>query len=353
MRTMLIVGLLVGSMVACGGGDGADGEVTAAAASSPIAELLGFSADPADQGAQQQRYMEQEREVQDAIAACMAEEGFDYTPVDPSTFMGPVGAVEDLPYDSREFAEKYGLGMSTRFEENFTVPSPADMPVDPNQAMIEGLSESQREAYYKALHGEQPQFDPTETPDSMMAWEPSGCDGDARKNIDKSQGFYQEFGEQMGEIYERIENDPELVAAEKKWATCMADKGFEYENPQAMHEEASTKMNALMGMQEATMATTMVASAESDGESVETGVTIVPGGGMGSPPEVDPEQLAEMQAWETKVAVANWDCSKDLNKLRQTVQARYEQEFIDANRDKIDAILRNNSNNSNNSNSGK
>lgn len=148
------------------------------------------------------------------------------------------------------------------------------------------------------MQGEMPEFDPTETDVSGPSFEPSGCDGEARKNVDNSQAFYAEFGEQMNELM---------------------GQGGPGQRPPAMSEEAG----------EANQAET--------GERTET--TVVSGIGGSSMPDVDPEKLAEMQAWEKKVAVANWDCSKGLNEQRQKVQARLEQEFIDANRERIDAVL--------------
>ena len=74
--------------------------------------------------------------------------------------------------------------------------------------------EAERAAYHKALYGEVPAFDPTSaSTTAMAAFEPSGCDGEARRATDTSQAFYSEFGDEMQEIYEGIQNDPAIVAA--------------------------------------------------------------------------------------------------------------------------------------------
>ncbi|MGD9755013.1 MAG: sugar ABC transporter substrate-binding protein, partial [Acidimicrobiia bacterium] len=64
--TALVAALVLGALVlgACGGGDDAGEAATATTVASPLAALLGFSTDPADQEAQQQRFIDQEREVQ-------------------------------------------------------------------------------------------------------------------------------------------------------------------------------------------------------------------------------------------------------------------------------------------------
>ena len=332
---LLVALALIGG--ACGGGD--DDAVTdaaAATATSPLAELLGYSTDPSDQKAQQQRFVEQERKVQEAVVDCMKKEGFDYTPMDTSEFIGSSGPFnDDIPFDSKEWAEKYGFGMSTTLDNPIGAETPMTPPSDPNGKYVESLSESERDAYFKALYGAQQEFDPTETEASApIRYEPSGCEGNARKNVDPSQAFYTEFGEEMGDLFESVENDPLIVAASKKWAACMKKSGYEYETPEAMYEEANTKVQEFYGGMGITTEATVLA----DGSATVSGATPVEGE---APPttEIDKKKLAEVQAWEKKVAVANWECSKDLNKVRMEVQARVEQDFIDANKAKIDELL--------------
>ncbi|MEZ5262645.1 MAG: hypothetical protein R2755_12940 [Acidimicrobiales bacterium] len=63
---------------------------------------------------------------------------------------------------------------------------------------------------------------------------------------------------------------------------------------------------------------------------------------MDGPPAIDEAKLAEAQAWERKVAVANWDCSRELYQVQSRISAELEQEFIDANRGRIDELLEQN-----------
>ncbi len=337
---LLVALALVGG--ACGGGDDdAAGEKATGTVESPIAELLGYSTDPSNQEAQQQQFVEQERKVQEAVAECMKKEGFEYTAMDSSQFIGgsPFGD-EDIAFDSKEWAEKYGFGMSTTIGEDggFGGGAPTTPPTDPNQKYVEALSEGERDAYYKALYGEQPEFDPTETEASgPINFQPSGCEGNARTTVDKSQAFYTEFGEEMNDLFQSIESDPQIVEASKKWAGCMKKAGFEYDTPQAMYEEANTKVQEFYaGPEGTTLATVASASGSATPDSAVGGDAAPSDDGS---PEIDQKKLAEVQAWEKKVAVANWGCSKDLNKVRQTVQAQREKDFIDKNRAKIDELL--------------
>lgn len=328
--------LLVLVAVACGGKSATDEPTRSPGVRSPLAELLGYSTDPADQAAEQQRFIEQERKVQQAVADCMKQEGFEYIAQDPAAFMGSSTFDEDIAFDSKEWAEKYGFGMSTTFgSDGFAGPGTTP-PTDPNQAYVESLSEAERAAYHKALYGEVPAFDPTSaSTTAMAAFEPSGCDGEARRATDTSQAFYSEFGDEMQEIYEGIQNDPAIVAALGKWTSCMAEAGYEYDTPDQMYQEAGGKMEGFYGMGElgASVATVLADGQAASEPGDATGIT------SPEPPPIDEEKLAEVQAWEKKVAVANWECSRDLNRVQQEVSAEREQEFIDANRARIDELL--------------
>lgn len=340
-QRMILLTIVLTAGAACGGGGGAQDEAAdgaASSANSPIAELLGFSTDPADQGAQQQQFIEQERKVQSAIAQCMRDEGFEYTPVDPAAMMSFGGMDEDIPFDSKEWAETYGLGMS--FTVGGDAPEPTEMPTDPNAEYLESLSEAETSAYYKALHGDMPEFDPTEEPtEDSIGFELGGCEGEARKSTDNSTAFFNEFGDEMDELYQKAQADPAFVAATEKWSTCMDDAGYDYDDQNAMYEDASERMTALFnGAGE-----TSIAIPDGASGAATSAVSGASTDGLGQPDPIDEEKRAEVQAWERDVAVANWECSRDLTKVQQEIMQRYEQEFIDSNRQRIDDVLAGNS----------
>ncbi len=57
----------------------------------------------------------EQNQIEEVIAACMREEGFEYQPVDQSQFMMFGGPGEgELPWFSPEWVEKYGFGISTQ-----------------------------------------------------------------------------------------------------------------------------------------------------------------------------------------------------------------------------------------------
>ena len=140
-------------LTACGAADGnttSDDEGPATTSSSfvsPLGEFLnpgGGSGDEAVAAGQAK-----EKKVQESAAACMTEQGFDYVPfVYPSQGFTPT---DDLDYSSRAYAEKYGYGISTMAFAASS--SAASTVIDPNQSIVEAMSEGEREAYYIALWG--------------------------------------------------------------------------------------------------------------------------------------------------------------------------------------------------------
>lgn len=351
------------SVVALTAACGSDGESTEAGAASPIAEFLGqedfFNNDEDSQA----RLAERERARQEDIAACMKEQGFDYTPVDNSAFLSVTGE-DDLDYDSREYAEKYGFGITTQAfsqEEvgpdlvghNFNDFGDGEEFSDPNQEMIEAMDDTTRDAYYEALYGAEddfPVFDPETMTEEEMAeleeefvYEPSGCEGEAYAD-EFNNDFYQEFSEELEELYESVEKDPRVAEQQEQLTACIADKGFEFnatsDGFNQIIEELDVQMeevNALVGFPgddlteadfEAMSAEELEAMEELFNQPVEL-------------PEEAKAILADAQAKEVEMALAVYDCGgredSELTRIYQEVQAEYEQRFLDDNADRLAA----------------
>lgn len=117
---------------------------------SPLEEFLNPSA--GSQPSTDEEYAAKEKQVQELVAPCMADEGFEYEP-----FVYPVNSgIDNSPYSAdnygtREWVEKYGYGIST-MNDAATVTSSSEV-IDPNSAIVEAMSDSERDAYYVALYG--------------------------------------------------------------------------------------------------------------------------------------------------------------------------------------------------------
>src|SRR5665647_1165746 len=88
--------------------------------------------------------------MEDLVATCMAEQGFDYTPVDYAAMgLDLTGETLGLEWGSKEFAEQYGYGITT----NPALGADAEQPEDPNAEYVAGMTPTEQEAYYTALYG--------------------------------------------------------------------------------------------------------------------------------------------------------------------------------------------------------
>lgn len=264
-------------VTACGGGGEETTETTEAA--SPIAEFLGedsfgFGGEISDE--QKAQYVEQERQREEKVALCMSEQGFDYTPRDTSQdFNFFEGGEDGLEWGTREWSEKWGLGISTqRYSQEAVGPdlvghdfdsAPAegeDEPQDPNQEYYESLDDSTRKAYDDALHGAEdfPMIDEStmseeEVEAAYDAFEPTGCYATANEDsqYEKLEEFNTEFGDEMNKMWETALKDPRVTEAYAKINECMTEKGLEPisldidEDPYQKFEEKLEEVDKLAG----------------------------------------------------------------------------------------------------------
>lgn len=229
---------------------------------SPLAEFLGqdvsrFDFDEAAMIAEQ-------REVETRIAACMAKDGFEYTPMDPAQMMS-FGAPPSDEFEpgSNAWIAKYGFGISTqRFAQSMVgdlvgrpdeeMFGPDTDIEDPNQEYIESLTEQERDAYHEALHGEPPDFVlDGEEPGEAVAFEPTGCQfesyrgGSSGPDGDRMQAFYQAFGDQIQNLHERIDADNRVVAFTAVISSCVAERGMEWTGIEDVYQQFEPKLNNL------------------------------------------------------------------------------------------------------------
>ncbi len=240
-RGAVRIGLLLTAgfvAVGCGDPDAAPSEPTA----SPLAELMGW-----DQEYNEVEGRAQQLEQEEAVAACMREEGFEYTPVDYSA-QGPqvVDDAAELYNDPKAFGEKYGYGVVHNYElyeePNFNADGELSYAgdegfVDPNGEYQQTLSPSEQQAYQELLYGDQSAYiepamvegsdgefiEPTVM--TMPPLEEQGCYGKAQHEVYGDQPYQDpDIQERMNEYYENQQNDPELEAAYEDWLACMVDE---------------------------------------------------------------------------------------------------------------------------------
>jgi len=351
--TTLGAGLLL-VLAACGGVDVAEDptsssddpsneEQTSNGDPQTLAEFFGYGEEDFDVAAQQAEDRAREMEVQEKTAACMAEQGFEYTPYVPEEMFAYYGGPEeDLTEEER--MKKYGYGMFTymleeaqNFEEFEDPYSPEN---DPNFVRMEAMSESERMAYEKALWGDWESFDwePEYDADGNEIFvepdmsEIGGCMNLAQEEV---WGGGQEFNDEMMalqeqleplwmDLYERIEADPRMADANAEWAACMADRGYTFTNQEDIWNYLGEKQEELFSEQQTFF---------EEGGEIEEGADFGPFG-----PGIDEAMIQQLADEELAIASDDWDCQggKSFNDLRQEVSEEYEAQFIAENRDLLE-----------------
>jgi hypothetical protein len=277
------------------------------------------------------------RRQEQSIADCMQAQGFQYIQrVYNQAVDAKVKNVEafDLPPD--QYAERWGYGISTIDPSQFT----AEAPDDPNSAIVEALSPEARSAYDKAMYGvdmsregaivslgEGGSAVARPMGSSLDSPVPDGCQTRALREVygedfegrkEPASTEFDALNEEMGALWDRVVNDPRVVAAKNGWADCMADAG---------HPEATDPDNGAQ----------LVIERFSDLYGVDSSqLKGVRAGMKSAPQQPDAAALAEVQSYERSLAMADRRCKAGSDDVIFTVQSEVENRFIDENRAELE-----------------
>ncbi|WGD37107.1 hypothetical protein [Lysinibacter sp. HNR] len=290
---------------------------------SPLAAYVGKAFQP-----DEAKLKAQQKEVEEAVAVCMADQGFTYTPNTDTSHL--VGADLDSDFykgrGTLEWAEKNGYGVTTQASSQDS----EEPTSNPDEEYLASLSEDEREAYDIALFGAPSGSEEGDSPDegsSAEEFDPAtaGCHQNATREI-MSEGIgeaftdptYTELMEQMGTLQEKVMKDPAYLAARKQWGECLADAGYPdvegVEGTDAF-ELVLQKQNELYGLD--------------DTDS------------SGNPAQPTQQQLKELADYEIQVATADFKCGEKTkaNEILLDLQYKLEEEFIAKNKAKLDSFI--------------
>ena len=308
-----------------------------------LSDYLGFDIDDPDASAAQ--FAESERRAQELIALCMAAEGFEYVPVDPAATSFSV-QVDDA--GTEEYARDYGFGITTWYgrEESAGQESAA---ADPNEAIQAAMSESERGAYMEALFGP-PATDEEgeEAFDDLEQVFGAGCQGEAYREV---QGrlirMFQLLGPALQDMTERMEADPRVAEASGGWSACMADRGYLYEDQNAMYgevfEDFGNRLDEIIGpgggfvdpFEGWTTEEVETFMAENSEQEIEDFYEQARSEARAG---VDQDAVAALQQEERDLAVANFECGRELEDVMEEVWPEYERGFIEENREQLGQV---------------
>lgn len=277
---------------------------------------------------QQKKMDEQNREREELMAQCMAEEGFEYKPNLENG--GVVMSNDDTPWepDKKEWVEKYGYGaVNNPFNEG-EQPMPEEEYVDPNQEYVQSLSESEQQAYWETAYGVPPSEDEIGEDGSYeYNWEDAGCQGWADHEMQGEDPWQaEEFADlrtKMDEFWMNSQESDEIKELNADWAACMEDGG---EPGFASPSEAQQSIyDEQMKIQEA---------AYGDGSTPVD---------FESPDFVDPMKSPEMKALgerEIELALADLECRTKLSYTQEMMKIQFalEEKFIAENKADLDAF---------------
>lgn len=327
---------LVLSLAACSGGEpGESPESTPEAGplDKYFEQMNGGEFDEGEMNAQQM-------EVEEIVAACMIEQGFEYIPVDWSAAgSGPVAMPDDLDVEwgTIEFAEKYGYGATTDpYGDQSSQPEDGSGEefVDPNQEYVDAMSETEREAYYAALYGEPPTEEEMAESDSgemEYNWEDSGCSGKAQHEVYEmgGEGGTEDFSalqDDMSAMWEASMADPRLTGLNDEWASCMTEAGYSGmaavgDGENKIYEEVNALWEDAYADAEADPSKEMT---EEDYKAIEESIE---------------EDRKAITPREIEMAVADFTCRDEIryDEIQQEVNFEYQQEFVDAHKDELEA----------------
>ena len=330
LRTLTVIAtttLTIGALAACGGG---------AADDSPLNEYMSSLYDAEMSPEDQQAELDaQERKQEEAVAACMQDEGFEYVPV---TGTSQVYMADDDEWDpdSRDWVEQYGYGVfSTPWDDDeATGEEEID---DPNAEYTELLSESELAAYNATLYGDEPSEEQMGDPDFDWGSLDQGCYGEAMNeayDADEIDALYEEFDPlitKMTDLYDAALSSDAQIALEAEWASCMEGKDF------AEFASRDDAQSSVYEKQEELYTAQNEASEQIDWESVtdeEAEALMAESDPAGSP------EWVEAQENEVVLALADLECRDETDYDSKTLanQFELEEQFIADNKAELEAF---------------
>lgn len=271
-------------------------------------------------------YTAEMRRIEELVAECMAEQGFDYIPVDYSSQVGFSSDDLEVEWGTLEFAELYGYGATTDPWGSLEEQGPGDEFEDPNWPAVEAMSESEQTAYYEALHGPMT-FEEGDEVEWEYNWEEAGCQGWAQHEVqggidspwedDRFAGLQQE----MELMWETVQADPRLTEIEASWTTCMADAG--YPGFTQVHDAEESIYDATNEIWESAWDEIPPDAPEEEWTDAEAAVQ---------------DALSALTEREIATAVADYTCRAevDYDAKRRAIELEYEQEFFDTHRTELE-----------------
>ncbi|MDP9134346.1 MAG: hypothetical protein M3N56_05890 [Actinomycetota bacterium] len=298
MRTISLIAVVVAvSLTACGG----SAEKTAKPVSQggSVEDQLGLT---------QSGIEAAQAKVETDIAACMQQEGFQYTPVDPVAARAALTGKSNL--SDEEFQAQFGYGIATLYGR-------ASPQSDPNGRIRASLTAADQRAYDVALSGGKPEqtfFRAADTGDFSQL---GGCTKQATDGLLGGTRLVTTLQRKLDELDDSILEDQRVVSAYEAWTRCVRDRtGESYDDSEAIEVDVTKRLEAIVGTLP-------------EGEPS-------PGAFAAATPEgpVDAGALEELRRLEVELSDADVGCEeKHIVPVEDAVRAEKERGFREVNAD--------------------
>ena len=221
-------------LAGCGGGGASDTSTGPSATldvsegGSSIEDKLGFTRTGVNAA---------QAQVENDIARCMKEQGFDYVPSDPVAAQAALTGKANL--SDGEFEQLFGYGISTLYDHGTSQS-------DPNAATRQGMSKADLSAFDRALYGENVGETFRLAVDTGDFTKLGGCTKTAADAVLGGSQLRTTLQRKLDELDESIVQDQRVVKAHEAWTECMrATTGRSYEDSEAVEDEILVKLRAI------------------------------------------------------------------------------------------------------------
>lgn len=265
------------------------------------------------------------------IAACMADEGFEYWPDDGD--VTTTGPSED---DSAGSASLDGYGIVGDYADLDPLSATAATPPSRNEAYTATMAEAEYGAYALALYGtiwDEISAAAIEGEELAWDWRRGGCEGaathatagDTPADTGARWTPYDEQLAAMEALPQQVDNTDEWAQVLERWSGCMADAGYTVSSWDDPARQIMREYDAL------------IASSQPEIVSLEDTVWVEPDQN-GLP---DPEAFEELRARERSMATTDVDCREQVgaDQAHAAIQRDLELQFLAEHRKELDAML--------------
>jgi hypothetical protein len=185
--------------------------------------------------------LQRQSQAENHIRDCMKQQGFDYVPVDPRAQMAAMVGAAGL--SKEDFEKQFGYGITTLYEQRLNRVGDSA-----NVSIREGLSDADRAAYDRALHGDNPIATLGAALDSGDFTQLGGCIKQAADAVFGGPEVLSSLQAKLDELDERMLADPRMVKAVRAWTDCMRAAGYPgLQEPESVDATLQAGLDAIVG----------------------------------------------------------------------------------------------------------